>query len=137
MSPLIDDARIKGVALTGSGRAGQAIAGRAGRNLKKSTMELGGSDAFVVLKDAPLEETVRWAIWGKMNNMGQCCEAAKRCMIVDAVADAFLERFKAGLSRLVAGDPIDADTTLGPLRTEAALVNLLDQIDRAVAAGEG
>ena len=132
---LIDDPRVKGVALTGSGRAGKAIAGRAGGNLKKSTMELGGSDAFIVLEDAPLDETVRWAVWGKMNNMGQCCVAAKRFIVVDGVADAFLHGFMAGLSGLVAGDPMDAGTTLGPLCTEAALVNLLDQVDRTVAAG--
>ena len=135
VSRLIDDPRVKGVALTGSGRAGSAIAGRAGRNLKKSTMELGGSDAFIVLDDAPLDETVRWAVWGKMNNMGQCCVAAKRFIVVEAVADEFLNRFKTGLSDLVVGDPMDDSTTLGPLCTEAALLTLLDQVDRAIAAG--
>ena len=74
---VIDDPRIKGVALTGSVEAGKIVAGRAGQNLKKSTMELGGSDAFIVLEDADLDKTVQWAVWGKMNNTGQCCVAAQ------------------------------------------------------------
>ncbi|WP_131113690.1 NAD-dependent succinate-semialdehyde dehydrogenase [Lichenihabitans psoromatis] len=135
VSRAIDDPRIKGVALTGSVRAGKAVAARAGRNLKKSTMELGGSDAFIVLDDADIEKTVAWAVWGKMNNTGQCCVAAKRFIVVEAVADPFLRQFKAALSELMPGDPMMASTTLGPLSTEAALVTLLDQVDRAVASG--
>ena len=132
---VIDDPRIRGVALTGSVEAGKQVAGRAGQNLKKSTMELGGSDAFIVLEDADLEATVKWAVWGKMNNTGQCCVAAKRFIVVEALADAFLAKFKAALSGLKAGDPMDPATTLGPLSTEAALVTLLDQVKRAVAKG--
>lgn len=132
---IIDDPRIKGVALTGSVEAGKRVAGRAGQNLKKSTMELGGSDAFIVLEDADLEATVKWAVWAKMNNTGQCCVAAKRFIVVEALADQFLARFKAALSGLKAGDPMDPATTLGPLSTEAALVTLLDQVKRAVAEG--
>jgi succinate-semialdehyde dehydrogenase/glutarate-semialdehyde dehydrogenase len=75
---VIDDPRIKGVALTGGVEAAKGIAARAGQNLKKSTMELGGNDAFIVLKDADLDKTVKWAVWAKMNNMGQCCVAASR-----------------------------------------------------------
>ena len=89
---VIDDPRIKGVALTGSVEAGKIVAGRAGQNLKKSTMELGGSDAFIVLEDADLEKTVKWAVWGKMNNTGQCCVAAKRFIVVEELADRFLEQ---------------------------------------------
>jgi succinate-semialdehyde dehydrogenase/glutarate-semialdehyde dehydrogenase len=132
---VIDDPRIKGVALTGSVEAGKAVAGRAGQNLKKSTMELGGSDAFIVLEDADLEKTVEWAVWGKMNNTGQCCVAAKRFIVVDELADAFLEKFRAALAALEAGDPMAAATTLAPLSTEAALVKLLKQVERAVAGG--
>ncbi len=132
---VIDDPRIKGVALTGSVEAGKAVAARAGLNLKKSTMELGGSDAFIVLEDADLEKTVEWAVWGKMNNTGQCCVAAKRFIVVESLADRFLEKFKTALAALSPGDPMDSATTLGPLSTEAALVNLLDQVKRAVAAG--
>ncbi len=132
---VIDDPRIKGVALTGSVAAGQAVAARAGQNLKKSTMELGGSDAFIVLEDADLEQTVKWAVWAKMNNTGQCCVAAKRFIVVESLADAFLEQFQKALGGLQPGDPMDPATTLGPLSTEAALVTLLDQIKRAVAQG--
>ncbi len=132
---VIDDPRIKGVALTGSVEAGKSVAGRAGRNLKKSTMELGGSDAFIVLEDADLDATVKWAVWGKMNNTGQCCVAAKRFIVVEELADRFLDKFQTALTALKPGDPMDEATTLGPLSTEAALVQLLGQVDGALAKG--
>jgi succinate-semialdehyde dehydrogenase/glutarate-semialdehyde dehydrogenase len=132
---IIDDPRIKGVALTGSVAAGQSIAARAGRNLKISSMELGGSDAFIVLDDADLEHTIPWAVWGRMYNTGQTCCAAKRFIVLESVADAFLAKFKAALEALEAGDPMDPATTLGPLSSEAALVQLLAQVDTAVADG--
>ena len=132
---VIDDARIKGVALTGSVEAGKNVAARAGQNLKKSTMELGGSDAFIVLEDADLDKTVEWAIWAKMNNTGQCCVAAKRLIVVEELADRFLDKFQRALAALKPGDPMDQATTLGPLSTEAALVQLLGQVERAVAQG--
>ena len=112
---VIDDPRIKGVALTGSVEAGKIVAGRAGLNLKKSTMELGGSDAFIVLEDADLDKTVKWAIRGKMNNMGQCCDAAKRFIVVEELADRFLDKFQTALAAFKPGDPMDEATTLGPL----------------------
>ena len=130
---VIDDPRIKGVALTGSVEAGKSVAARAGKNLKKSTMELGGSDAFIVLDDADLDKTVKWAVWAKMNNMGQCCVAGKRFIVVEELADKFLEKFQAALAVFKAGDPMDKATTLGPLSTEGALVQLLGQIKKAVA----
>ena len=132
---LIDDPRIKGVALTGSVEAGRSIAARAGQNLKKTSMELGGSDAFIVLDDADLDKTVRWAVWGRMYNAGQTCCAAKRFIAVDAIADKFLEKFKSALSGLKAGDPMDEKTTHGPLSSEPALLQLLKQVDNAVAHG--
>jgi succinate-semialdehyde dehydrogenase/glutarate-semialdehyde dehydrogenase len=132
---VIDDPRIKGVALTGSVEAGKSVAGRAGLNLKKSTMELGGNDAFIVLGDADLDKTVKWAVWAKMNNTGQCCVAGKRFIVVEELADQFLEKFAAALAAFKPGDPLDETTTLGPLSTEAALVQLLDQVKRAVAKG--
>jgi len=132
---VIDDPRIKGVALTGSVEAGRSIAARAGQNLKKTSMELGGSDAFIVLDDADLEKTIPWAVWGRMYNGGQTCCAAKRFIAVDSIADKFLAKFKAALSELKAGDPMDEETTHGPLSTEAALVQLLKQVDSAVAHG--
>jgi len=132
---IIDDPRIKGVALTGSVAAGRSIAARAGRNLKVSSMELGGSDAFIVLDDADLEHTVKWAVWGRMYNTGQTCCAAKRFIVVEQIADKFLEKFSAALAALKPGDPLDEKTTLGPLSTESALLDLLKQVDGAVAKG--
>ena len=134
-STVIDDPRIKGVALTGSVGAGRIIAARAGQNLKPSSMELGGSDAFIVLDDADLEQTIPWALWGRMYNTGQTCCAAKRFIVVESMADRFLEQFKAAMMALKAGDPMDEKTTMGPLSTEAALVRLLAQVDAAVAKG--
>jgi succinate-semialdehyde dehydrogenase/glutarate-semialdehyde dehydrogenase len=134
-SHIIDDRRVKGVALTGSTAAGRIIAGQAGKNLKPSSMELGGSDAFIVLEDADIAHTIKWAVWGRMYNCGQTCCAAKRFIAVEAVADKFLAEFKKALSALKAGDPMDEQTTLGPLSTEAALVTLLAQVDAAVAHG--
>ena len=132
---VIDDPRIKGVALTGSVAAGRSVAARAGQNLKKSTLELGGSDAFIVLDDADLEATVPWAVWGRMFNGGQTCCAAKRFIVMDSIADPFLARFTSALQALKPGDPMDPRTTHGPLSTEAALVQLLAQVDAAVKGG--
>ena len=132
---VIDDPRIKGVALTGGVDAAKGIAERAGRNLKKSTMELGGSDAFIVLEDADLDQTVKWAVWAKMNNTGQCCVAAKRFIVDEKIADHFLKGFATALAALKPGDPMDKATTLAPLSTESALVKLLDQVKRAVDKG--
>ena len=132
---IVDDPRIKGVCLTGSVAAGSSIAARAGKNLKVSSMELGGSDAFIVLEDADMDLTIPWAVWGRMYNTGQTCCAAKRFIVVDKVADVFLARFQAALEALKAGDPMDEKTTLGPLSSEAALVQLLKQVETAVAKG--
>ena len=132
---VIADPRIKGVALTGGTLAGKIVAAAAGRNMKKSTMELGGNDAFIVLEDADLEKTVTWAVWARMNNTGQCCVAGKRFIVVEALADHFLDKFQTALAALKPGDPMDKATTLGPMSTEEALVNLLDQVNRAVANG--
>jgi succinate-semialdehyde dehydrogenase/glutarate-semialdehyde dehydrogenase len=132
---VVDDPRIRGVCLTGSVAAGQSIAARAGRNVKITSMELGGSDAFIVLEDADLARTIPWAVWGRMYNTGQTCCAAKRFIVVDSIADTFLEQFQAALGALKAGDPMDEKTTLGPLSSEAALLQLMKQVDEAVAKG--
>ena len=132
---VVDDPRVKGVALTGSVPAGRSVAARAGKNLKKSSMELGGSDAFIVLEDADLAKTVPWAVWGRMFNGGQTCCAAKRFIVVDSIADEFLAQFTAALSKLKAGDPMDEATTHGPVSTEGALLQLIAQVDGAVAHG--
>ena len=132
---MIDDPRVKGVALTGSGAAGREIAARAGQNLKKSSMELGGTDAFIVFDDADLAKTIPWAVWGRMYDGGQTCCAAKRFIVLDAVADEFLANLKASLEALQPGEPMDAATTQAPLSSEAALKLLLDQVDAAVVGG--
>jgi succinate-semialdehyde dehydrogenase/glutarate-semialdehyde dehydrogenase len=111
---VVDDPRIKGVALTGSVAAGQNIAARAGKNVKISSMELGGR---------------------RMYNAGQTCCAAKRFIVVDKLADQFLDKFKTALAALKAGDPMDENTTLGPLSTESALIDLLKQVHGAVKHG--
>jgi len=132
---VIDDVRIAGVALTGSVAAGRSIAARAGQNLKPTSMELGGSDAFIVLEDADIEKTIPWAVWGRMYNAGQTCCASKRFIVVEELADKFLEKFKTALQALTPGDPMDEKTTHGPLSTESALTDLLKQVDVAVSHG--
>lgn len=132
---IVDDKRIKGVALTGSVVAGRDVAARAGSDLKVSSMELGGSDAFIVLDDADMDHAIKWAVWGRMYNTGQTCCASKRFIVLDAVADTFLAKFRAELALLKPGDPMDPQTTLGPLSSESALDTLVKQVDVAVAKG--
>ncbi|TCN58899.1 NAD-dependent succinate-semialdehyde dehydrogenase [Flavobacterium circumlabens] len=134
-SALVGDQRIKGVSLTGSEAAGASLAGEAGRNLKKSVLELGGNDAFIVLEDANIEKAVEWAMVGRINNNGQCCVASKRFIVVEAVADEFLVKFTQKMASLKVGDPMDKTTELGPLCNEEAAVLLADQVTRSVAAG--
>ena len=135
ISDLVADPRIKGVSLTGSETAGSSLAAAAGKAVKKSVLELGGSDAFIVLEDADIDQAVAWAVIGRMNNTGQCCVASKRIIAVDAIADEFLKKFTRKLTGLVVGDPMDEDTQLGPLSSEAAAVQLADQVKRSVDAG--
>ena len=131
----VADPRIKGVALTGSERAGAAVAAEAGQALKKTTMELGGSDAFIVLDDADLDTAVKWGVWGRMNNTGQCCVAAKRFVLHEGIADRSWTDSRRKCGKLVPGDPMDPKTTLGPLCTKAALDLVLQQIKTAVDGG--
>ena len=132
---LVADKRIKGVSLTGSEAAGASIATEAGKNLKKSVLELGGSDAFIILEDADIEKAVEWAVVGRINNNGECCIASKRFIAVASIAPDFLSRFKNKLAALVIGDPMDEATQLGPLSSEAAAVLIADQVKRAVDGG--
>ena len=132
---LLDDPRTQGVALTGSEQAGEALAARAGKNLKRSTMELGGSDAFIVLEDCDLEYAVRMAVLGRMGNAGQTCIGAKRFIVVGQRAERFLHAFRDALEQLKPGDPLDERTTLGPVASEAALNQLVQQVREAVAHG--
>jgi succinate-semialdehyde dehydrogenase/glutarate-semialdehyde dehydrogenase len=132
----IDDPRVRGVTLTGSERAGSAVAERAGRKLKKSVMELGGSDPLIVLEDAPLESTLDSALFGRMFNTGQCCVGSKRLIVVGQERGAaFLEGFVKRMKALTPGDPQDPATTLGPLSSARALSLLLEQIELAKSHG--
>ena len=111
---ILNDPRVQGVALTGSEAAGASVAAAAGKALKKSTMELGGADAFVVLADADLEKTTKWAVFGRHWNGGQVCVSSKRMIIVDPVYDAFLEGYTKGVAALRMGDPFDPGGCDGP-----------------------
>ena len=135
VAQVIDDVRIRAVALTGSEAAGAVVAARAGQNLKKTTMELGGSDAFIVLDDADLDKAVKHAVSGRMGNSGQACTASKRFIVVESMASGFLEKFQAALENFKPGDPMDKQTTLAPLSSLGALKDLLGQVDEAVAGG--
>jgi succinate-semialdehyde dehydrogenase/glutarate-semialdehyde dehydrogenase len=134
-SALVADERIKGVSLTGSEAAGASLAEQAGKNLKKSVLELGGSDAFIILEDADIDQAVAWGVVGRINNNGECCVASKRFIAVEAIADEFLKKFQEKLSQLKVGDPMDPQTELGPLSSEEAIAHLVDQLKRSVDAG--
>lgn len=131
----VADPRVAGVSVTGSERAGSAVAAEAGRHLKKVVLELGGSDAFIVLDDHDLDLTVRHAVAARMQNTGQACNAAKRFFVVDAVHDAFVERLAAALARLEPGDPADPQTRLAPMASEQAAAHLLEQVQDALDKG--
>ncbi|MEJ1976594.1 MAG: NAD-dependent succinate-semialdehyde dehydrogenase [Acetobacteraceae bacterium] len=135
IASILNDPRVHGVALTGSEDAGAIIAAQAGKALKKSTMELGGADAFVVLADAELEKTTKWAVFGRHWNGGQVCVSSKRMIVVDEIYDQFLERYTAGVAGLRAGDPFDPETTLAPLSSQGAADEIKDKIRQAVAHG--
>jgi len=134
-SALVADKRIKGVSLTGSEAAGASIALEAGKHLKKSVLELGGSDAFIVLDDADMDKTVEWAVVGRIDNNGQSCVASKRFIVMESVADIFLEKFKTKLSQLIVGDPMDASTQLGPMSSEAAAELIATQVQKSIDGG--
>jgi succinate-semialdehyde dehydrogenase/glutarate-semialdehyde dehydrogenase len=132
---LVADERVAAVTLTGSEPAGRAVAGAAGRNLKKSVLELGGSDPFIVLGDADLEAAVRTAVAARIINNGQSCIAAKRFIVTADVSDEFESRFVQAMSDLVLGDPMEPGTDVGPLATEAIREELHQQVEASVAAG--
>ena len=132
---LVADPRIRAVSLTGSERAGSRVAAVAGEHLKKAVLELGGSDAFVVLDDADLEQAASIAAKSRFMNAGQSCIAAKRFILVDAVADAFIERFRAAAEALAPGDPLDTDTTLAPLARRDIRDTLREQVEQSIDAG--
>jgi succinate-semialdehyde dehydrogenase/glutarate-semialdehyde dehydrogenase len=126
---------IKAVTLTGSERAGSAIAQIAGRNLKKTVLELGGNNAFIVWKDADMEKTIQTALTARMLNCGQSCIAAKRFILVEEIYEEFVARFVAAVKKLKAGDPLDEDTQVGPLARKDLADNLNDQIKKSINLG--
>jgi len=126
---------VHGVSLTGSDVAGREVAATAGRHLKKTVLELGGSDAFVVLEDAELDQTTEVAVKSRFLNGGQSCIAAKRFIVVDDIAEAFLERFRTGVEALSAGDPLARETTLPPLAREDLRETLHRQVQESAAQG--
>ena len=132
---VLRDRRVKAVTLTGSERAGRSIASNAGEQLKKCVMELGGSDAFVVLDDADLEKTVDAAVRSRFDNSGQTCIAAKRFIVVDAIADAFTRRFVEAAAQRRYGDPSDEATTLAPMARADLRDELHKQVQDSVAKG--
>ena len=132
---IIADPRVQGVSVTGSERAGAAVAEIAGRNLKKVALELGGSDPFIVLSTPDLDATVAAAVEARMDNNGQSCNAPKRFIVVDELYDAFLEKFTAAMAETPVGDPFAEETLLGPLSSLAAAERLEAQVDTAVAQG--
>jgi succinate-semialdehyde dehydrogenase/glutarate-semialdehyde dehydrogenase len=135
IAEVIADPRVQGVSLTGSGRAGAAVAEIAGRNLKKVVLELGGSDPFILLGADDLDAVVESAVGGRLENGGQACNAAKRFIVVDELYEPFLEKFTKALSAVQPGDPSSEDTTLGPLSSTQAAENLEDQVKRATDGG--
>jgi succinate-semialdehyde dehydrogenase/glutarate-semialdehyde dehydrogenase len=135
IAEVIADPRIRGVSLTGSERAGAAVAEIAGRHLKKVVLELGGSDPFILLGAEDLDEAVTAAVAGRLDNTGQSCNAAKRFIVADVLYDQFLEKFKAAMTAAEPGDPTSGDADMGPLSSATAAETLEDQLDRAVAQG--
>jgi succinate-semialdehyde dehydrogenase / glutarate-semialdehyde dehydrogenase len=132
---MIADPRIAGVSVTGSERAGTAVASVAGQNLKKVVLELGGSDPFIVLSTNDLQQVVQDAVLARMENAGQACNAAKRMIVIDDVYDAFVDEFTKAMAAQTTGDPTDPATNYGPLSSEQAAQNLMAQIDDAVSKG--
>ena len=132
---VIADRRVQGVSVTGSERAGAAVAEVAGRNLKKVALELGGSDPFILLSTDDLDGAVQAAVDARLDNTGQSCNAAKRFIVVDGLYDEFVEKFTATMAAAKVGDPFAEDTVLGPLSSVTAAERLAEQVDKAVAQG--
>jgi succinate-semialdehyde dehydrogenase/glutarate-semialdehyde dehydrogenase len=132
---VIADPRVRGVSLTGSERAGAAVAEIAGRNLKKVVLELGGSDPFIVLAADDLDSVVESAVAARLENTGQACNAAKRFIVIDELYQPFLDKFTAALTAVTPEDPTSEDATLGPLSSSIATERLDDQVRRAVEKG--
>ena len=135
IADVIADDRVRAATLTGSGPAGSSVAAAAGENLKKTVLELGGSDPFVVLDDADLDAAAETGAWARNQNGGQSCIAAKRFVVVDDVYDEFRDRFVEEVESLVVGDPTDDDTDVGPQASNDLMEGLHEQVEASVEAG--
>ncbi|QHM70536.1 NAD-dependent succinate-semialdehyde dehydrogenase [Mixta intestinalis] len=135
VAELIADDRVQGAALTGSERAGSAVAQQAGKYLKKTTLELGGNDVFVILDDCDLDDAVKQGVQARLSNAGQVCTAAKRFIVQRSVADRFLAKFTDAFKAMKLGDPLDESTTLGPLSSASARDTLTEQVQNAIKHG--
>jgi succinate-semialdehyde dehydrogenase/glutarate-semialdehyde dehydrogenase len=132
---VIADPRVRGVSLTGSERAGAAVAAIAGRNLKKVVLELGGSDPFLLLNTNDIDKAVELAVAARLENTGQACNAGKRFIVVDELYEPFLDKFTSAMTAVKPGDPRSHETTIGPLSSKTAADRLEDQVRRAVDHG--
>ncbi|WP_039057577.1 NAD-dependent succinate-semialdehyde dehydrogenase [Enterobacter sp. Bisph1] len=135
VAAIIADPRVQGAALTGSEKAGSAVAAQAAKHIKKSTLELGGNDVFIVLDDADLQKAVEIGVQARLANAGQVCTAAKRFIIHQDIADQFMRQFTDAFQQVKIGDPLDESTTLGPLSSKDALDTLSKQVSDAVQHG--
>lgn len=135
VSEIIADSRVQGVALTGSERGGRSVAKAAGENLKKNTMELGGTDAFVVLDDADIDSVADIAWRARLYNAGQVCTSSKRFIVAANLYDQFLAKLKENFANVKPGDPMDSQTTLAPMNSKRAKDKLQSQVDEAIEAG--
>jgi succinate-semialdehyde dehydrogenase / glutarate-semialdehyde dehydrogenase len=135
VAPLVGDDRVAAVTVTGSEATGRSVAAAAGQHLKKTVLELGGSDPFVVLPSADLDRAVATAIEARLVNNGQSCIAAKRFIVADAIHDRFAAAFVEGMAAVKMGDPLVESTRLGPLATPGILAGLDQQVQRSLAAG--
>lgn len=132
---IIADDRVRAATLTGSGPAGRAVAGTAGRHLKKTVLELGGSDPFIVLEDADIEAAVQTGVRARNQNSGQSCIAAKRFLIHEDVYSEYVDKFVSAFENLTVGDPMSSDTDLGPQADEGLMTDLHEQVTASVEAG--
>jgi succinate-semialdehyde dehydrogenase / glutarate-semialdehyde dehydrogenase len=135
VATIIADPRVRGVSVTGSERAGTAVASLAGQHLKKVVLELGGSDAFIVLGTDDLPSVVESAVAARMENGGQACNAAKRFIVAEPLYNDFVEQFTAAMAAQTTGDPFDPATSYGPLSSEAAAAGLMAQVQDAIDKG--
>lgn len=135
VSELVADPRVKGASLTGSEPAGSSFASMAGKFLKKSTLELGGSDVFIVMPDADLDKAAETAAFGRLWNAGQVCVSPKRIIVLESIADEFIAKAKAIFEKVVVGDPLDPKTQLAPLSSEKAVQDVIKQVETSVGQG--